>query len=282
MAIEPAQVRLTDRVAIVTGAGQGIGEGIALALAAFGAKVVCADRRGETAAQTAAEIERAGGEALASHTDVRGGEAVAAMVEATVTRFGRIDILVNCAGGTFRAPFLELKESDWDKVLRANLKTTLLCCHAVAPVMIAGRRGGSIINITTIEAQRAGPGFAIYSAAKGGLAIFTKSLALELAEHRIRVNCIAPDEILTPGVAKFFPASQLASDYRYHIPLRRAGKPDDVAGPAVFLASDLSSYVTGETIYVTGGTNAAGGWVDYPGLGWVTAPPLPDPAPDGA
>src|SRR5437868_385956 len=106
MSVGPAQFALTDRVAIVTGAGQGIGKGIALALAAFGARVVCADRRAETANETAAEIEAAGGAALASRTDVRGDEAVAAMVDATTARFGRIDILVNCAGGTFRAPFL--------------------------------------------------------------------------------------------------------------------------------------------------------------------------------
>jgi NAD(P)-dependent dehydrogenase (short-subunit alcohol dehydrogenase family) len=264
---------LDGRVAIVTGAGQGIGKGIALGLAAFGADVVCAERNPETLAETVAEIEAKGRRALASLTDVREGEAVEAMVKATVEKFGRIDILVNNVGGTFRTPFLEVNERGWEAVLRANLKSTFHCCRAVAPVMIEGGRGGSIINITTIEALRAGPGFAVYSAAKGGIAIFTKSLALELSEHKIRVNCIAPDVILTPGVQGL--GNQDPAAERYHIPLRRAGTPEDVAGPAVFLASDLSSYVTGETIYVTGGTSAAGGWMDYPGLGWVTAPPAP-------
>ncbi len=271
--MDPGKASLTGRVALVTGAGAGIGKGIALGLAAFGARLAVLELDAASAHATAAEIERAGGAALALPTDVRDGEAVEGAVAAAVERFGGVDVLVNNVGGTFRAAFLETSEKGWDALVRANLKTVLHGTRAVAPRMIARGRGGSIVNIVSIEGGRAAPFYAVYAACKAAVIGFTQSMALELAPHAIRVNAIAPDLCLTEGLAKLTGEAE-RERHRFLVPLGRAGVPEDIAGVAVFLASDLAGYVTGVTLPVDGGTRAAAGWYRDPeGEGWLLGPP---------
>jgi NAD(P)-dependent dehydrogenase (short-subunit alcohol dehydrogenase family) len=265
---------LTDRVALVSGAGAGIGKGIALAFASFGARVAALDVQAESAERTAAEIEAGGGRAIALAADAREGAAWARAVAATLDRLGGIDILVNNVGGTFRAAFADVSENGWDALLRVNLKSVFHGVRAVVPHLAAQGRGGSIINVVSIEAVRAAPLYAPYAACKAAVVNFTRSMALELAPQRIRVNALAPDICLTEGLASM---STDADRRRYDaiVPLGRPGVPEDVAGAAVFLASDLASYVTGITLHVDGGTWAAGGWYRDEAGGWVLGPPRP-------
>ena len=264
---------LTGRTAVVTGAGAGIGKGIALGFAAFGARIAILELVEDAARATAAAVEAAGGEALALPTDVRDGEAVERAVAATVERFGGVDVLVNNVGGTFRAPFLETREKGWDAIVRTNLKTVFHGVRTVAPRMIAQGGGGSIINIVSIEGERAAPLYAPYAACKAGVISFTQSMAVELGPHRIRVNAIAPDICLTEGLERLLGEAE-RSRHPFLVPLGRAGIPEDVAGAAIFLASDLAGYVTGITLHVDGGTHAAGGWYRDPdGEDWLLGPP---------
>ena len=248
MSLEPNSILLTDRVAVVTGAAVGIGRAVALALARFGAHVAICDRDADNLAATARDLAASGRTVVSDVLDVRDGELVRRFMAAVQTRFGAVDILVNNAGGGFMAPFLEVSEKGQDALVRENFTQIAHCIRAVVPLMTRGR--GAIINITSIEAHRAGPGYAVYSAMKAAVENLTKSLALELGERMIRVNCIAPDVIPTPGIG----------DLPVRTPLVRAGHADDVAGAAVFLASDLSGFVTGATLHVDGGNWAAGGW----------------------
>lgn len=269
----PDDARLTGRTAIVTGAGAGIGKGIARVFARFGARIAVLERDAETGARTADEIRAAGGDAFASLTDVRDPEAVAQAVADTVARTGGIDVLVNNAGGTFAAPFLESTEKGWDALWRANLKSVLHCTQIVARQMVAQRRGGSIVNVVSIEAVRAAPAYAAYAAAKAGVVSLTRTTALELAPHGIRVNAIAPDICLTEGLRALVSEAD-HERFAWAVPLGRAGEPEDVAGAAVFLASELARYVTGTTIHVDGGTHAAAGWYRDPADGaWTLGPP---------
>ena len=264
---------LTDRVALVTGAGAGIGKGIALALAAFGARVAILELHADAAESTAAEIAGAGGDALALPVDVRDPAALEAAVDEATRRFGTVDVLVNNVGGTFRAAFLETVEKGWDALVRTNLKTVLHGVRLVAPRMIGGGRGGSIVNVVSIEAARAAPAYAVYAACKAAVVSFTQTMALELAPHRIRVNALAPDICLTEGLAALVGEDERAR-HAHIVPLGRAADPEHVAGAAVFLASDLSAYVTGITLPVDGGTHAAGGWYHDPeGRGFILGPP---------
>lgn len=274
-----SSVMLTDKIAIITGAGRGLGKAFAQVLAEFGAKVVIAERKEEVAAETEQQIRDRGHQALAIGCDVRDGDQVERMVERTVEEFGGVDILINNVGGIYlgqnrpaSAPFIEMTEDLWDDSYKLNLKTLFHCTSQVAKVMVRQERGGSIINIASSEALRSAPGFAPYSGYKAAMVNITRTLALELAPHNIRVNCIAPDAIPTETLTKGFP--QLAEDkaYQHHIPLARAGKAEEVAGVALFLASDLSSFVTGVTIPVEGGMLAAGGWLHHPTIGWTINP----------
>nr|MDP9335950.1 SDR family oxidoreductase [Actinomycetota bacterium] len=189
--------------------------------------------------------------------DVRDAEAVRDWVGA----LPRIDVLVNNAGGGFRAAFLDVNDKGQDSLVRENFTSVTQFVRAAVPLMPTDGRA-SMINVTSIEAHRAAPGFAIYSAMKAALVSLTKSLALELGDRRIRVNCIAPDVIPTPGIG---------GDVRVKTPLPVAGHADDVAGAVIFLASDLGRFVTGTTIHVDGGNLAAGGWGRALDGSWVTA-----------
>ena len=275
--MKPESVSLDGRVALVTGAGAGIGKGVALALAAFGARVAALELDPQTAERTAAEIAANAGEALALPADARDPDAVSRALEAASARFGPVDILVNNAGGTFAAPFLDSREKGWDALWRANAKSVMHCTQLVARGLVAAGRGGSVVNVVSIEAGRAAPLYAAYAAAKAGVVSLTRTLALELAPHGIRVNAVAPDICLTEGLAAMVPPAE-RERWADIVPLGRPGEPADVAGAVVFLASDLARYVTGVTLPVDGGTHAAGGWYrDADGGGWVLGPPRRHP-----
>jgi 3-oxoacyl-[acyl-carrier protein] reductase len=267
MAIGPGSVLLTGRVAVVTGGGSGIGRGIARGFAAFGARVAIWERNPETCASVADDT---GG--LGIITDVRESTDVDAALARTVAELGPVSILVNNAGGVFASPLLETSENGWDALYRANLRHVLLCTQRVARVMVEHRIRGSIITVTSIEGVRAAPGYAAYAAAKAGVVNYTKTAALELAEHGIRVNALAPDFTLTEGLHAMSTPEDLERGSKM-VPIGRAGHVDEMAGAAVFLASDMSSYVTGQTIHVDGGTAAAGGWYPHPDTGVYTLGP---------
>src|SRR6201993_775150 len=261
MTIEPSNILLTDRVAVVTGAGAGIGRGIAAGMAAFGARVAIWERDPETCARTAESIG-----ALGIVTDVRDGTQVDTALQRNTAELGPATILVNNAGGTFSSPLLDTSENGWDALYKANLRHVLLCTQRVARPLVHAGQPGSVINVTSIEGVRAAPGYAAYAAAKAGVINYTKTAALELAPHNIRVNAIAPDITLTEGLA------QLSGDAAVHnmgnvVPLGRPGNVDEIASVAVFLASDMSTYLTGQTLHVDGGTHAAGGWYHDPQTG---------------
>jgi NAD(P)-dependent dehydrogenase (short-subunit alcohol dehydrogenase family) len=247
--IGPDDALLTGRVAVVTGAAVGIGEAIAFGLAGFGADVAVCDRDADRLAETAAAIEAMGRRTVSGVLDVREDDQVDGWVARVGERFGRIDVVVNNAGGGFEAPFDQVSRNGQHALIRENFSSVTSVLRACLPWM---NPGGSVINVTSIEAHRAGPGFAVYSAMKAAVASLTKSLAVELGERRIRVNCIAPDVIPTPGVGDL-PGPP-------HSPLARRGAVDDVAGAAVWLAGDLSGFVTGTTVHVDGGNLAAAGW----------------------
>jgi NAD(P)-dependent dehydrogenase (short-subunit alcohol dehydrogenase family) len=190
--INPSSILLTDRVAVVTGGGSGIGRGIARGLVAFGAAVAIWERNADTAAAAAEEI---GGLGLV--TDVRESSEVDLALKQTERELGPVSILVNNAGGVFSSPILETSENGWDALYRSNLRHVILCTQRVARSMVAGARGGSIMNVTSIEGVRAAPGYAAYAAAKAGVINFTKTAALEFAPYGIRVNALAPDITLT-------------------------------------------------------------------------------------
>lgn len=265
-------ILLTDQVAIITGGGGGLGRAIALAYASVGAHVVIADIIPERCDEVVARVTDMGRQALGIPTDVMNGDQVEAMVEQAFEHFGRIDILVNNAGGVGPKPFLQQSRRSWQRHIDLNLVSMLAATSAATPHMIAGGRGGTIINISSIEGSRAAPNYAVYAACKAAMLNFTRSLALELADESIRVNAIAPDYIVTPGLRgnitgpvdpdKWFqptPAQEDATNRR--IPLGRTGVDEECGKVAVFLASAMSSYITGSVIPVDGGAWASSGWI---------------------
>jgi 3-oxoacyl-[acyl-carrier protein] reductase len=255
----PDATRLDGTVAIVTGAAAGIGRASAVALAAFGCDVAVCDRDEVNLDACAAEIEATGRRAQTGVLDVRDGDAVGAWVETVAAAFGRVDIVVNNAGGGFNAAFVDVNDKGQDALVRENFTSVTNFVRAAVPHM--PQAGGSIVNITSIEAHRAAPGFAVYGAMKAAVANLTLTLALELGERMIRVNCIAPDVIPTPGIG----------EVPVRTPLPRAGHVDDIAGAVVFLANPaLSGFVTGTTLHVDGGNRAAGGWHREPGGSFST------------
>jgi NAD(P)-dependent dehydrogenase (short-subunit alcohol dehydrogenase family) len=265
-------MRLDGQVAFVTGGGGGIGRGIAIRLAQAGADVAVLDIFPERAEEAAARVRETGVRAMALPADVMDTDGLRSAIEATDAAFGRIDILVNNAGGVSGRPFLEQSERSWRKHIDINLVSTLAATHAAAPIMIREGRGGAIINVASIEASRAAPNFAVYAACKAGMLSFTKSMALELSEHRIRVNCIAPDHTVTPGTqgnraGPVDPSTWITHTPEYNdamnrvIPLLREGVDLECGDAAVFLSSEMASYVTGILLPIDGGTHAASGWV---------------------
>ena len=257
MPVTPATAMLTDRLVVVTGAAMGIGAATAIACAQFGADVAICDRDEAGLNDTTAAVEGLGRRVHPTLLDVRDGDTVRAWID----QLPPIHVLVNNAGGGFRAAFADVNDKGQDSLIRENFTSVTNFVRASVPKMPADGRA-SIVNVTSIEAHRAAPGFAVYSAMKAAVANLTKTLALELGDRRIRVNCIAPDVIPTPGIGGPMPVKT---------PLPMAGHVDDVAGAVVYLASDLSRFVTGTTLHVDGGNWAAGGWCRAPDGSWVTA-----------
>jgi NAD(P)-dependent dehydrogenase (short-subunit alcohol dehydrogenase family) len=246
-------MRLQDKVAIVTGAGSGNGWGIALRLAEEGAKIVVADVSEIGAGKTVAMIEAMGGQALLVKADVSQRSQVETIVKTTLQHFGQIDILVNNAGVETLIPFLELPESEWDRILAVNLKGPFLCSQAVAREMAQAGRGGKIVNIASINSAIALPGQAHYVSSKGGLLMLTKAMALDLAPYNINVNAVGPGVIETAMTANSLSNPARVEMFLNHIPLKRIGQPRDIANAVLFLASAEADYITGTILYVDGG-----------------------------
>jgi 2-hydroxycyclohexanecarboxyl-CoA dehydrogenase len=247
-------VKLRDKVAIVTGGASGIGRAIALALGAEGARVAVLDLDQAGASAAAAAIVDAKGDAHPWHVDVADPARVEVVAGQVVARWGTVHVLVNCAGWDRPIPFVETTPDFWDKILAVNLKGPIACTRAVLPPMIA-QGYGKIVSIASDAGRVGSTGEAVYSAAKGGLIAFTKTIARETARHRINVNCVCPGPSDTPLFQKEFagPSPKLAESLKRVIPWGRLGTPEDVAPAVVFLASDDASYITGQTLSVSGG-----------------------------
>ena len=241
--------RLSDKIAIVTGAGQGIGKAIAGKLATEGATVVVADLDEANAKETATALPGA----VAIRADVTDRRAVQAMVDRVVQQFGRIDVLVNNAGWDKAGPFVDSDEADWQRVVAINLFGTLNCAKAVLPLM-AEQGSGSVVNVGSDAGRVGSSGEAVYSAAKGGVIAFTKAAAREMARYQVNVNCICPGPTDTPLFASIGGDNpKLREALTKAIPFRRLAAPEDLANAVAFFASDEASYITGQTLSVSGG-----------------------------
>ena len=276
---------LAGKVAVVAGGGGGLGRACALDLARAGTALVLADIDADTLATTADEARALGVEVLDAHVDVRDTDALASVFDSCDERFGRLDVLVNVVGGTFRAAFTDVSAKGRDALVRANFTWIVDATQQAARRMAASGTGGSIVTITSIEAHRAAPGYAIYAAMKAAVTHLTRTLAVELGGSGVRVNCVAPDFVPTAGLAgiagRAGSAGQRAAaagdgtdpgDW-LTIPLRRKGEVADVGNCVLFLASDLSSYITGTTLHPDGGALAMSGWMDWPDDGFTARPP---------
>ena len=241
---------LKDKVALVTGASQGIGRDTALALTEAGAKVVVAARNEEKLAALVGEIVLAGGQALAVRMDVADTEQVRAGFKQVIEKFARLDILVNNAAITHDGLSVRMKQEDWDAVIRTNLTGAHLCIQQALGTMMRAR-AGRIINIASIVAQMGNAGQANYVASKAGLIGLTKAMAIEISSRNITVNAVAPGFIETPMTDAL--ADKVKEELKTRIPLGRMGSPRDVAAAIVFLASDEAGYITGHVLDVNGG-----------------------------
>lgn len=244
--------RLTGKTALVTGASRGLGKAIALGLADAGAQVALASRDLSALEGVAQEVSQLGSKALAVQVDVSEVTAVDRMVREVIEALGKIDILVNAAGITTRHPSEDYPEGEWEQVLDVNLKGTFLCCQAVARHMIP-QGGGKIINIASLASVIGIPLTPAYNASKGGVAQLTKALAVDWARYKINVNAIGPGYFHTDLTAPLLKDPVRSSQIMSRIPMGRWGKPEELQGAAVFLASEASAYVTGQTLYVDGG-----------------------------
>lgn len=245
-------LRVDGKVSIVTGASKGIGKSIAVLLAKQGSKVVACSRTKSELDEVERQISQSGGICLPVVANVADKASVDDLVRRVLEQYGRIDVLVNNAGIYPARDITSMTEQEWDNVIDTDLKSAFLCCKAVAPSMIAQKKG-KIINISSVTGTLvSAPRLAAYSAAKGGMLGLTISLALELAGHGINVNAVSPGTVITPGYESFSSKAR-RDEVAKSIPLKRLGDPVDIAYATLFLASEESSYITGQTIVVDGG-----------------------------
>lgn len=253
---EQAGGRLAGRTALVTGAGKGLGRAIALGFAAAGADVVLMARTRSDLEAVAREVEALGRQALVAVADATDSRQVDAVVEQTVARFGRVDVLAHAAGGSLRKPSVEVTDEEWDGVISANLSSTFKVCRAVGRHMLA-QGGGSIINLSSTAGMRGRAGNAPYSAAKAAVINLSRALAMEWAPKGVRVNVLAPGRFLTPLTEAEMSVPEKYAAFVRQVPLGRIGQPEEIQDIAVWLASDASAYVTGSTITLDGGQTLA-------------------------
>jgi NAD(P)-dependent dehydrogenase (short-subunit alcohol dehydrogenase family) len=247
---------LTGKVAIVTGGSGGFGKAVSIGLAVHGADVVVTSRTLASLEETAAEVRKQGKKALPISCDVSDPKSVEAMVKRAVDEFGKIDILITSAGIAMRSPAEEFPINDWQKVMDVNVKGTYLCCQAAGRVMIK-QGGGKIITVSSIRGLLGHPGgYSAYGTSKGAVSLLTKQLAIEWAKYKINVNSIAPCIFWTPLTEPILNDKKLYDIFMSRIPWGRAAEPEDFIGAAVYLSSNASEFVTGDILYVDGGSVA--------------------------
>jgi 2-deoxy-D-gluconate 3-dehydrogenase len=246
-------MKLKDKVAVVTGGAQGIGEGISLAFAREGSDVLVTDILSDKAQNVSEEVQAMGRKSLSLELDVTRSDQVDHMVRTALDTFGKIDILANVAGIFIRSPIQEVSEADWDRVIAVNLKGTFLCSQAVGKQMIK-QGGGSLVNIASVAGHTPQINLGAYSSSKAGVLLLTKLMAVEWAKFNIRVNALSPGPTSTPMFNSIYNTESMRDTRKKAIPLNRFASPDEVAKSAVFLTSDDAGFITGHSIAVDGGS----------------------------
>jgi NAD(P)-dependent dehydrogenase (short-subunit alcohol dehydrogenase family) len=248
---------LKGKVAVVTGGSGGAGKAISVGLALYGADVVVTSRTLSSLEETAAEVRKIGRKALPISCDVANEESVNNMMKRTISEFGKVDIMVTCAGIALRHPAEEMPIAEWQKVMDVNVRGTFLCCQAAAKDMIKRGEGGKIVTIGSIRGLQGHPaGYTGYATSKGAVHILTKQMATEWAKFKIRVNCVAPCIFWTPLTEPILKDENMYKIFMQRIPIGRAAEAEDLIGATVYLASNASAMVTGHILYVDGGTSA--------------------------